>query len=85
MREPYEYEAPICAEVGGDAWFPEKGGSPTELQFARTICSRCIHREECQEWGIHNERFGIWGGLTEMDRRRIRRHRGIVLREDSYD
>jgi hypothetical protein len=29
MREPSEYEAPLCASVGGDFWFPEKvaGGS----------------------------------------------------------
>ena len=83
MREPIEYEAPACAEVGGDFWFPEKGGSQTELAFARTICSSCIHRIECAEWGINKERFGVWGGLTEVERRRIRYRKGITLREDS--
>jgi len=37
--------------------------------------------QECAEWGIRNERFGIWGGLSAVERKRIRRQRGITLRE----
>ena len=82
MRHPFEYESPGCREVGGDWWFPEKGGSTIELGIARSICGSCIHREECAEWGINNERFGIWGGLTERSRAATRTKLGITLRED---
>ena len=83
MREPIHYEAPACAEVGGDFWFPEKGGSQDNTLYARTICSTCIHKIECGQWGVYNERHGVWGGLTEKERRIARRRLGIVLREDS--
>ena len=81
MREPREYEAPLCAEVGSDYWFPEKGGHSTGVLKAIRICGQCIHRLECAEWGIHNERFGIWGGLTVEQRRIIRRKRNIKVRD----
>jgi hypothetical protein len=81
MREPREYEAPLCAQTGnGDAWFPEQGyGTNGDIVYARNICNNCIHKIECAEWGIHKERFGVWGGLTAYDRTIIRRKRGIVL------
>ena len=79
MREPREYEAPLCAQVDGDLWFPDKGGDSTSINRAKRICHQCIHRLECAEWGIQNERFGIWGGLTEFDRKIIRRKNKINL------
>lgn len=85
MREPAKYEAPLCASVGGDFWFPEKvpgGSNSTEMVMAKSICGRCIHQVECAEWGIQNENYGIWGGITEGERRFIRRKRKIVLKEE---
>jgi hypothetical protein len=35
---------------------------------AKSICRTCPHKAECAEWGINNERYGIWGGLTQKDR-----------------
>ena len=83
MREPHEYEAPACAEIGGDFWFPEKGGgsNTTEMLFAKSICKSCPHQSECAEWGIINEAHGIWGGLVSRERSKIRRRRGITLKE----
>ena len=83
MREPREFEDPLCAQSGGDFWFPEPGqGTKPETYFARSICGKCIHKAECAEWGIHNERYGIWGGLTEAHRKQIRKQRRIVLRRE---
>lgn len=43
------------------------------------ICSRCPVREQCLRYAIDNEiEFGIWGGLTERQRRRLVRNREIV-------
>lgn len=86
MRHPFEYEGPACSEVGGDYWFPEKANglmNTNEMKIAKTICSTCIHKLECAEWGIHNEHFGIWGGITEQERRIIRRERNIRVRGES--
>lgn len=86
MREPRQYENPLCAQSGGDFWFPEVGyGTSAETVYARSICNNCEHQSECAEWGIHNEDFGIWGGLTEWDRKAVRRQLGltVVRREES--
>jgi len=85
VREPRFYENPVCATVGGDFWFPKNetaGSNTTEVAIARSICRRCPHQEECAEWGIQKENFGIWGGLNEGQRRLVRRKRRIKLKEE---
>lgn len=85
MREPKDYEVPLCAEIGGDWWFPEKEAHPVgriDAMYAKNICRRCPHQAECAEWGIENESFGIWGGLSEMERRVFRRKRRINRQQE---
>jgi len=86
MREPRQYEAPLCAQVDGDIWFPEKAeGNPRGLRMAKDLCSICTHRLECAEWGIAYEKYGIWGGLTATQRNEIRRKRNIKLPRDKRE
>ena len=69
--EPEWQERALCAQTDPEAFFPEKGGSTRE---AKRICSGCEVRAECLEYALaHDERFGIWGGLSERERRRLRR------------
>ncbi len=64
-------ERALCAETDPEAFFPEKGGSTRE---AKKICTGCEVKAECLEYALGNdERFGIWGGLSERERRRLRR------------
>ena len=61
----------LCAQTDPEAFFPEKGGSTRD---AKKICSGCEVKAECLEYALKNdERFGIWGGLSERERRRLRR------------
>src|SRR5690625_1435088 len=61
----------LCAQTDPEACFPEKGGSTRE---AKKICTGCEVKAECLEYALANdERFGIWGGLSERERRRIKR------------
>ena len=70
-EEPGWQEQALCAQTDPEAFFPEKGGSTRE---AKRICSGCEVRAECLEYALANdERFGIWGGLSERERRRLRR------------
>jgi WhiB family redox-sensing transcriptional regulator len=67
--EPWQDRA-LCAETDPEAFFPEKGGSTRE---AKKICLRCGVRDECLDYALeHDERFGIWGGLSERERRRFK-------------
>ncbi len=60
----------LCAETDPEAFFPEKGGSTRD---AKRVCTGCTVRAECLEFALANdERFGIWGGLSERERRRVR-------------
>ncbi|OAA18417.1 WhiB family transcriptional regulator, redox-sensing transcriptional regulator [Frankia sp. EI5c] len=64
-------ERALCAQTDPEAFFPEKGGSTRE---AKRICSGCEVRVECLEYALENdERFGIWGGMSERERRKQRR------------
>jgi hypothetical protein len=85
MREPREYENPLCAEIGGDFWFPERDDPENrkllDPSYAKSICRSCIHKTECAQWGIKNERFGIWGGLTEYERTLLRRQSNIRVKD----
>lgn len=61
----------LCAQTDPEAFFPEKGGSTRE---AKKICTSCEVRSQCLEYALQNdERFGIWGGLSERERRKLRK------------
>jgi hypothetical protein len=53
-------------------FFPERGESGHTVTWARQVCAGCPVRTECAEYGLH-ERFGIWGGMTDVERRALRR------------
>ena len=64
-------ERALCAQTDPEAFFPEKGGSTRE---AKRVCTGCEVRAECLEYALeHDERFGIWGGLSERERRKLKR------------
>ncbi|MES2092864.1 MAG: WhiB family transcriptional regulator [Actinomycetota bacterium] len=61
----------LCAQTDPEAFFPEKGGSTRD---AKKICTSCEVRTQCLEYALANdERFGIWGGLSERERRKLRK------------
>ncbi len=61
----------LCAQTDPEAFFPEKGGSTRE---AKKVCQSCDVRSECLDYALANdERFGIWGGLSERERRRLKK------------
>ena len=60
-----------CFGVDPDLFFPV---SEEEAGPALTFCTTCRNREECLAWALKNgERYGVWGGLTEQQRRRLQR------------
>lgn len=61
----------LCAQTDPEAFFPEKGGSTRD---AKKVCVQCTVRQECLDYALKNdERFGIWGGMSERERRRLRK------------
>ena len=67
-----------CMGVDPDLFFPERGSSTRE---AKEVCRGCVVRDDCLEFAIANgEKFGIWGGISERERRRVRRARVLAQR-----
>ncbi len=67
-----------CLGVDPDLFFPERGASTRE---AKAVCGSCEVKPECLEYALdHAEKFGIWGGLSERERRRLRRQRALARR-----
>ncbi len=64
-------ERALCAQTDPEAFFPEKGGSTRE---AKKVCQSCEVKLDCLEAALmHDERFGIWGGLSERERRKLKK------------
>ncbi len=61
----------LCAQTDPDAFFPENGG---DTGPAKRICEACDVREQCLAYALrHNERSGIWGGMSTGERDRYKR------------
>lgn len=61
-----------CAGADPDLFFPLRGDNDA-VAAAKAVCATCQVRVECLEYALENsERFGIWGGTAEKERRRIR-------------
>lgn len=70
-EEPTWMEQAVCAQTDPESWFPEKGGSTRE---AKGMCRRCDVTDKCLAYALeHDERFGVWGGKSETERKQMRR------------
>jgi WhiB family redox-sensing transcriptional regulator len=68
-----------CMGVDPDLFFPERGASTKE---AKEVCRGCVVKDDCLEFALRNsEKFGIWGGMSERERRRVRRARALSARK----
>jgi WhiB family redox-sensing transcriptional regulator len=72
IEPPEWYTKAVCAQTDPEIFFPSKGGSTRE---AKKVCrNQCEVREDCLMYALINEeRFGIWGGYSERERRKLAR------------
>jgi WhiB family redox-sensing transcriptional regulator len=66
-------ERALCSQTDPDAFHPEKGGSTVE---ARRICRRCEVQPACLQYALDTRQpHGVWGGMTERERKALLRRR----------
>lgn len=66
----------LCAQTDPDAFFPDKGESN---KAAKQVCASCPVRAECLDHALTiGDRFGIWGGMPEQARRKMRGERAAT-------
>tara|TARA_Y100001951_G_C11277693_1_gene263077 strand:- start:837 stop:1124 length:288 start_codon:yes stop_codon:yes gene_type:complete len=81
LQELWWQEDANCKDKDPDLFFPNRGASTRK---AKEICNACEVQEYCLEYAIVNaEKFGIWGGLSERERRKIRKERGLTRKRNS--
>jgi len=61
----------LCQQIGLEVFFPRTDNSPEHFKQAKEICQRCPVIAECLDFGL-DEPFGVFGGTSPYDRRRIR-------------
>ena len=71
------WQEAACIEAARTVeFFPARGESSAA---AKTVCARCAVRTECLADALDNQiEFGVWGGMTERERRALLRRRGNV-------
>ncbi|QSE90783.1 WhiB family transcriptional regulator [Rhodococcus pseudokoreensis] len=67
-----------CKNIGADTFYPpdneEMGTRLRRERAAKQICGPCVVRMQCRMHALlAAERYGVWGGLTESERRRVKR------------
>ena len=73
-------EDAACRDADTDAFFPAPDDEVATAK-AKAICAVCPVRESCLMFALSNrEEQGVWGGLTETERRRVRRRRAEAIR-----
>jgi WhiB family transcriptional regulator, redox-sensing transcriptional regulator len=70
-------ESALCRREDPELWFPQsKGRRSKKPHPAVVICHRCPIQQACLQHALDaDERHGIWGGLTEAERRALIRPR----------
>jgi WhiB family redox-sensing transcriptional regulator len=72
----FEKGEPNCRQMDPDMFFPEpdQPNSAYLAQAAKSVCSTCPYVIECLAWALTNDEiWGIWGGTTERERKRMKR------------
>jgi WhiB family redox-sensing transcriptional regulator len=59
-----------CVGVDPELWFPV--GPLADVSEARAVCVGCPVRAVCLAWALERGVQGVWGGLTEDERRALR-------------
>jgi WhiB family redox-sensing transcriptional regulator len=57
-----------------DVFFPNDDNvyDRETLRYAKSICMKCPVQKECRDMGLTMlDEVGVWGGLTEKERRRV--------------
>ncbi len=71
-------ESARCIGEDPDLFFPigSTGPAAAQVESAKAICTLCGVREECLEWAlVTDQEAGVWGGLSEEERRALKRAR----------
>lgn len=67
-------------EVNPDIFFtdPKDDNYLKDTSKAKGYCGLCVYKTECLAWALESDEIGVWGGTTDMDRRKIKRTKKVT-------
>ena len=77
----------LCRNTDPELFFPvgTTGNALVQIDHAKEVCGECPSSDGCLDFALDtNQDSGIWGGLTEEERRVIRRKRVAAARADRH-
>lgn len=82
VRNPEEWKQNgACLGLDVSLFYPDPTGDGVkDAMAAKKVCASCPVRLDCLTYGVHHEKYGIWGGTSERQRQRIRTALGIKLK-----
>lgn len=76
----------LCRDEDPELFFPIGTSGPAVLQVeqAKAVCRRCSVVDECLQWALDSgQDAGVWGGMSEEERRAVKRRGGLRVRAHS--
>lgn len=76
-----------CRDEDPELFFPIGTSGPALLQVeqAKAVCRRCPVTAECLSWALETgQDAGVWGGMSEDERRLEKRRHAVRLRAHSF-
>ena len=80
-----------CRDIDPELFFPVGNTGPAiaQIEEAKKICVPCIVRQDCLQWALESgQDSGVWGGLSEDERRAMKRRAArnrVRLSETSFE
>jgi WhiB family redox-sensing transcriptional regulator len=79
IKAPYFDGSQPCAQTDPELFFPDNAGEAFKRKsIVKLICGSCEFQTDCLEYALNNDVLGIWGGVLESERRRLRRYRRVA-------
>lgn len=69
-------DSAACLTVDPELFFPVGNTGPAvdQIERAKFVCSNCRVTEQCLQYALEsNQDYGVWGGLSEDERRALKR------------
>lgn len=79
-----DWRASAPCKADPDAMYPGSFGA--DIDYAKSFCRSCPSVERCLQWALETgEEWGVWGGLSEGERRKLRRRKAAKLPVDEAE
>jgi len=76
IKAPYFDGTQLCAQTDPELFFPENAGETNRTKrIVKQICGQCEFQVDCLEYALTHDVSGIWGGMSDSERRMMRRKR----------